>query len=375
MSDVARLPERLASDLAVALALIGIEEPSGWGDEDRDLEQLAALAIDLVAERLEETAGDDGLAGALLRLHRDLLEMHANARNERLAALMSVHDALLRLRAPQGVRALVAQAPVEICRSYSFDRAVLLRLEERTLTVESFAGGRVGVAQVAVEAGSAEEQVLEERTGLLVDDRSRRSTLAAAMGIRSLALAAVVAQGDVLGVLAVDRARSQRALQRVDRDTLAAFASGVGYAIERAALLERLHAQRDEVLRLIRAAELVARELCDFQIQLSNTDDADAAFGSLAALLSGQAARIDALLTDREIDVMEAMVHGATNAEIAARLFISEDTVKSHVKRILAKLGASNRVDAVSRFVRAAVEQELRGPSPVRESEIHSVKR
>src|SRR5947207_2241024 len=83
---------------------------------------------------------------------------------------------------------------------------------------------------------------IEERTGLLVDDRSRRSTLAAAMGIRSLALAAVVAQGDVLGVLAVDRARSQRALERVDRDTLAAFASGVGYAIERAALLERLHA-------------------------------------------------------------------------------------------------------------------------------------
>jgi DNA-binding NarL/FixJ family response regulator len=56
---------------------------------------------------------------------------------------------------------------------------------------------------------------------------------------------------------------------------------------------------------------------------------------------------------------MEAMAGGATNPEIAERLFITEDTVKSHVKRILAKLGVGNRVEAVSQFVRLTVEAEL----------------
>jgi DNA-binding NarL/FixJ family response regulator len=81
------------------------------------------------------------------------------------------------------------------------------------------------------------------------------------------------------------------------------------------------------------------------------------------------------LLSPRELEVMEAMSSGATNSEIAARLVITEDTVKSHVKRILAKLGASNRVDAVSRFVRAVVEQELLAGSLDRVGEVHSIKR
>ncbi|WP_366937344.1 response regulator transcription factor [Alicyclobacillus sp.] len=49
-------------------------------------------------------------------------------------------------------------------------------------------------------------------------------------------------------------------------------------------------------------------------------------------------------LTAREREVAELVRTGATNREIAARLFISEYTVKNHIKRILAKLGLANRV-------------------------------
>ncbi len=52
-------------------------------------------------------------------------------------------------------------------------------------------------------------------------------------------------------------------------------------------------------------------------------------------------------LTDRELTVLRAMATGATNAEIAAELFLSIATVKTHVARVLAKLGLRDRVQAV----------------------------
>jgi len=53
-------------------------------------------------------------------------------------------------------------------------------------------------------------------------------------------------------------------------------------------------------------------------------------------------------LSGREIQVLEKIAIGKRNGEIAALLFITEETVKNHVKHILEKLGASDRTEAVT---------------------------
>jgi DNA-binding NarL/FixJ family response regulator len=60
-------------------------------------------------------------------------------------------------------------------------------------------------------------------------------------------------------------------------------------------------------------------------------------------------------LTDREVEVLAQVATGNRNKEIGERLFISEETVKVHVKHIMEKLGASDRTQAVSIAVRRGI--------------------
>jgi len=63
-------------------------------------------------------------------------------------------------------------------------------------------------------------------------------------------------------------------------------------------------------------------------------------------------------LTEREIDVLEQVVTGATNKEIAETLFITENTVKIHLRNILEKLQVKNRIQAAVRAVREGIFEE-----------------
>jgi DNA-binding NarL/FixJ family response regulator len=65
----------------------------------------------------------------------------------------------------------------------------------------------------------------------------------------------------------------------------------------------------------------------------------------------------DEALSKREVDVLQQVAGGNRNRDIAALLFISEETVKGHVKHIMDKLGASDRTQAVAIGIRRAIIQ------------------
>ena len=73
----------------------------------------------------------------------------------------------------------------------------------------------------------------------------------------------------------------------------------------------------------------------------------------MPAFLTGK--ERDEMLTGREREILQLLADGMSNADVAAKLFISQETVKSHVRHILAKLEADTRTHAVAIALRDAI--------------------
>lgn len=69
----------------------------------------------------------------------------------------------------------------------------------------------------------------------------------------------------------------------------------------------------------------------------------------LKAITNSQSVVLDGGLSKRELEVLELLAQGRTTTQIAGDLFVSENTVKTHVRHILEKMEASNRAEAVSK--------------------------
>jgi DNA-binding NarL/FixJ family response regulator len=70
-----------------------------------------------------------------------------------------------------------------------------------------------------------------------------------------------------------------------------------------------------------------------------------------------------ASITARQADVLAGICHGHSNVQIADRLYIAEDSVKTHVKRILRALGARNRAHAAALAASEQVVVQVRNDS------------
>ena len=116
-------------------------------------------------------------------------------------------------------------------------------------------------------------------------------------------------------------------------------------------LLKRASPERlVEAVRTVAAGDTlldpsVTRELVEHFLRLDDRAPRDA----------GEATAVLARLTEREAQVLRLVAQGLSNEEIADLLVIAESTAKTHVKRILAKVGARDRAQAVVLAYRAGL--------------------
>jgi len=319
----------------------------------------AAGQVGLSLEELRRRAAELGF---------ELTEPGAAAR---LAAFERVDEAIARLADAGAVSEVVQCAPREAAAGVGLDRVLLSRVDEGLLVAEAlhWQGDRAA-AESALERLQADPVAIVYP---LIEGELLRRGLAAivtrseheppgrqahwdVMRWREYVVAPIVLGGRSVGFLHGDRGRSGAPLGPVERDALGRFAKGFGGVFERAVLLRRLRTQRRELRQVASWADARSVELSDGAIDLAHdrlAPEADDGRRSPPA-----ESRLHDLLTPRETEVLEHIVRGEPNAEIARALVVSEGTVKFHVKNILRKMNVSNRAEATSHYLRFSLRVE-----------------
>jgi len=298
----------------------------------------------------------------------ELTAAEVEERLRRLAVLEAVQEAADRLGDAGPVSEIVDRAPAEAARALDLDRVVLSRVDDGALVAEAVhlreddAGATLGAlrdAPVRLGYPLFEAELLRRRRAVVVEapapDEAARHAFADVMRWGEHIAAPVVLEARVIGFFHADRCLSGAPLHEADREGLWRFALAFAQVFERAVLRRRLRVQRQELRQVAAWADARTSELSDGAIDLAVERDAPA--GDEPARAGGGDAALRDLLTRRELDVLEHMVRGGTNADIARALVVSQGTVKFHVKNILRKLHASNRAEATSRYLRLSMRQ------------------
>jgi ATP/maltotriose-dependent transcriptional regulator MalT len=144
-------------------------------------------------------------------------------------------------------------------------------------------------------------------------------------------VAPIVRDGHAVGLLHADQFGSTRRLNELDRELLWTFAAGVGWVM-------------GDIGR--RSQRAMAHPT-----EATTVEDAFPELSLPTVTAPTLGSNRIGTLTAREVDVLQLMAEGASNAAIGEALVISQATVKSHVRHILRKLRAANRTEAVSLYL------------------------
>ncbi|WP_051471003.1 helix-turn-helix transcriptional regulator [Patulibacter minatonensis] len=197
----------------------------------------------------------------------------------------------------------------------------------------------------------AETEVVRRRSSALVEgatlEKRTFRPILEATGSSGYVCAAIVPGNEAIGLLHADRIGQRRGANDDDRAVVAEFSTLFAWLLDRATSEETLALRTGRIEAELDAARaaIVRTRAPAFDVALEVVDPGGARRNAVAP-------RRDSLLTPREREILELVAHGATNAGVAQRLTVSEETVKSHMRTILRKLHVTSRSAAVARFLR-----------------------
>ncbi|MCW2593575.1 MAG: Transcriptional regulator, LuxR family [Mycobacterium sp.] len=320
------------------------------------LEKLTKSPDDAPCDRLSALVLETAVAQA--KIKDALVE-------QRGEVAVGVREALSALRNATTTAALAERAPIEAAR-IGFRRALFSRIETGIwMTRTAFAVDDADFAAELVAVGTAnprrlngplvESEMVRRCSPILVADPQSNPRvnlqLVRYTDSTSYVAAPVLSWGVPVAMLHVDR-DTDGAVDDFDRFMLGIYAEGLGLAFERTQLMERMQAVRRATAEYHAGVSAIADDFTADVLDSTGVDSSGEHRNYPPGLLAEEHGE---RLTPREWDVLRNLASGKTNAQIATGLFVTEGTVKSHVKHILRKLGATNRTEAVARFHRLAM--------------------
>jgi LuxR family transcriptional regulator, regulator of acetate metabolism len=277
---------------------------------------------------------------------------------------------LLRLRSTTTSTKLLQQGAVELVDSCGFSRVVISRVAGSQLIPIAWHADpdnkdfnqRLNSWREdppVVTHAFHEGEILRRRQPVLARDALTHpltyKPIMMALDCRAYVAAPITVAGRAVATIHADRPAGD--VDVADRAVLATFAEGLAMALERSELAERIRVHEAKMRELLSTGiglfdELV-EDTVDFTRPSPAAEPASPAQQELRRLDRAAQTGALSLLTRREIEVLDMIASGATNVAIGEALFITEVTVKSHVQHILRKLRASNRAEAVARYLRS----------------------
>lgn len=297
----------------------------------------------------------------------DAMQQSALPHSLRIARRVSA--ALTRLENASSASEVQRAVPGELGAAGAFDRVLVSAIEGSTWSPQSWWARDAARPQdraiveslkgstMALSGGMVEGEIVRRRTAALVRDTHADlrtwAPFADVAEAHSYIVAPVVTSDLVVGLLHVDAGISGRELGTPDLAVVSQFADGLGLLLERLALGDRLELQRVQIREALAAAAEAVSTSAAGPVLLRAQTTGRSSVRAPAALSLARADPTQGKLTAREREVFQLLVSGATNAQIADRLTVSETTVKSHVKHILRKTRVANRAQVIAQYLQA----------------------
>jgi DNA-binding NarL/FixJ family response regulator len=251
----------------------------------------------------------------------------------------TLSDVMGEFRAASSVQELVEQAPEAIAH-LGFDRVLVSRIDKGVwLPEQMFVRRDPQWAADILQAGQGapptvdaivEAEVVGRASTLVIEEVQTHPRVFRPIAVASRAdnygVVPVVVDDTVVGMVHVDCYFQQRSVQRRECDLLALAVENLAAHLHRLLVLDQLDA-------------ICQGRGRQWSAPVPASDPPTA-----------RPSRIPEL-TEREVDVIRLMAAGETNYRICRLLDITESTTKTHVSNILRKLDASNRAQAVSRWL------------------------